>query len=216
MHLQANPTAGAFHRRKEQEVAEKLRAEKMKALQEKYGGEEDENEKAGAGATAEALRAVAVTESETFVEYDESGAIKGAPKAAAKSKYPEDVYHGNHTSVWGSWWHDFRWGYACCRSFVKNSYCTGEAGVQAWEAAERQRTGAGLLTENGEPDGEGEEQKLKETMPEPDRKERKSRKRTAVQMGDGVTEQELDEYRKKRTAVEDPMAKLLGKDELLQ
>ena len=75
---------------------------------------------------------MAITESETFVEYDEAGLIKGAPKKAAKSKYPEDVLINNHTSVWGSWWSNFTWGYACCHSVVKNSYCTGEEGKEAW------------------------------------------------------------------------------------
>ncbi len=37
----------------------------------------------------------------------------------------------NHTSVWGSWWHDGTWGYACCHQTVKNSYCTGKAGERA-------------------------------------------------------------------------------------
>jgi len=30
--------------------------------------------------------------------------------------------------VWGSYWQEGSWGYACCHSFVRNSYCTGEAG----------------------------------------------------------------------------------------
>ena len=33
--------------------------------------------------------------------------------------------------VWGSWWSDGQWGYACCHQTVKNSYCTGEAGESA-------------------------------------------------------------------------------------
>lgn len=36
-------------------------------------------------------------------------------------------------SVWGSYWHEFQWGYTCCHSFVKMSYCTGEAGKKANE-----------------------------------------------------------------------------------
>ena len=208
MHMQANPTAGAFYRRKEEEAAAKERAEREKALLEKYGGGDDGSN----NAAAKALQAAAVTESETFVEYDESGAIKGLPKAAAKSKYAEDVYPGNHTSVWGSWWSDFKWGYACCRSFVKNSYCTGEAGIQAFEAAEKQRTGAGLITENGE-DNEGGEEAEKEREELQPRKT--TGKRMAKDMTDGVTEEELEQYRKKRTAADDPMAKLLGRDELV-
>ena len=46
----------------------------------------------------------------------------------AKSKYEEDVHHGNHTSVFGSFWKNGQWGYACCHSFEKNSYCVGEKG----------------------------------------------------------------------------------------
>jgi len=33
-------------------------------------------------------------------------------------------------SVWGSYWKGSSWGYACCHSFVKQSYCTGEAGKE--------------------------------------------------------------------------------------
>lgn len=44
-----------------------------------------------------------------------------------RSRYEEDVFPGNHTSVWGSWWKDGEWGYACCHQSVKNSYCTGIA-----------------------------------------------------------------------------------------
>ena len=34
-------------------------------------------------------------------------------------------------SVWGSYWRDGRWGFQCCHSFIKESYCTGEAGKEA-------------------------------------------------------------------------------------
>jgi len=37
----------------------------------------------------------------------------------------------NFQSVWGSFWENFKWGYACCHSSVKQSYCTGEAGKVA-------------------------------------------------------------------------------------
>lgn len=52
-------------------------------------------------------------------------------EAKARSRYEEDVIVNNHTSVWGSWWHDGIWGYACCHQTVKNSYCTGSAGEKA-------------------------------------------------------------------------------------
>lgn len=55
-------------------------------------------------------------------------------KALPKSKYEEDVYINNHTSVWGSWWKDHQWGYKCCKQTMRNSYCTGAAGIEAAEA----------------------------------------------------------------------------------
>ncbi|KAM7201382.1 Pre-mRNA-splicing factor slu-7 [Naviculisporaceae sp. PSN 640] len=120
LHLQANPTAGEVLRKKESEEREAKRRKRAEMLASQYGEQPE---------VPEALKGVAaITESETFVEYDEAGLIKGAPRTA-KSKYAEDVYINNHTSVWGSWWADFKWGYACCHSFVKNSYCTGNIGV---------------------------------------------------------------------------------------
>ncbi|KAI0850776.1 Pre-mRNA splicing Prp18-interacting factor-domain-containing protein [Daldinia vernicosa] len=203
-HLQANPTAGEFYRKKEREEAERKRAEKIKALQDKYGGDQH--------VMPAALRDAAVTESEQFVEYDESGLIKGAPRTSAKSKYAEDVYVNNHTSVWGSWWSNFKWGYACCHSFIKNSYCTGEEGKGAWEAAEKQRTGIDLIEEAPAREDDEAEEKTDETEPT----QQPSKKRTVEEMMGGISEAELDEYRRKRTAADDPMAKFLGNDELVR
>ncbi len=33
--------------------------------------------------------------------------------------------------MWGSWWADGRWGFACCHQTARNSYCTGAAGEAA-------------------------------------------------------------------------------------
>lgn len=48
-----------------------------------------------------------------------------------RSQYEEDVFPNNHKSVFGSYWRGGSWGYKCCYSFIKNSYCTGESGKQA-------------------------------------------------------------------------------------
>ncbi|OHE95821.1 pre-mRNA-splicing factor SLU7 [Colletotrichum orchidophilum] len=197
-HLQANPTAGEFYRKKEKEEAEKKRVEREKKLKELYGDNSQYT-------MPDELKNV-ITESEKYVEYDESGLIKGAPKVIAKSKYPEDVYIHNHTSIWGSWWSNFQWGYECCHSVVKNSYCTGEEGKLAWEASERQRMGASLAQQMEQPG-----------IPKADDTpvNKPATKRTAEEMMGGVTEAEMEEYRRKRTAANDPMAKFLGKDELV-
>jgi pre-mRNA-processing factor SLU7 len=138
-HLQANPTYGELHRKKAKEESEKKRAERDKLLLEQYGGEEH--------IMPDTMKAITITETEKFIEYNPDGTVKGAPKPVFKSRYVEDVFINNHTSVWGSWWSDFKWGYACCHSTIKNSYCTGVQGTKALEAAERQRTGVGLIEE---------------------------------------------------------------------
>lgn len=127
LHLQANPTAGAVMRKKEVEERETKRQKRAEMLASQYGEQPT---------VSDALKAVTITENEAFVEYDEAGLIKGAPRKAAKSKYAEDVLINNHTAVWGSWWSDFKWGYACCHSFLKNSYCTGETGKTAAKESE--------------------------------------------------------------------------------
>ncbi len=69
-----------------------------------------------------------------YVEYDAAGRVVKGQDIKAHSRYEEDVHPNNHTSVWGSWWEGGQWGYACCHQTIKNSYCTGEAGLVAAEA----------------------------------------------------------------------------------
>jgi len=79
-------------------------------------------------------RELIFSQTENYVEYTRHGKpIKGEEKPVVRSRYEEDVYVNNHTSVWGSYWDEGRWGYQCCHSFVKNSYCTGAAGKKAGE-----------------------------------------------------------------------------------
>lgn len=212
LHLQANPTSGEYYRRKEKEEAEKKRLAHKKMLEEKYGSLQQ--------TMPSNLREATVIESEKYVEYDESGVIKGAPKVVVKSKYPEDVLINNHASVWGSWWSNFRWGYACCHSLVKNSYCTGEEGKRAFEEANQLRNGGilkdGQLREqigwqSQEREGEG-----KDSLNKPESMAPPSKKRTMEEMKGGISEEDMDEYRRKKTATNDPMAAFLGKDELVQ
>ncbi|KKA28618.1 hypothetical protein TD95_004931 [Thielaviopsis punctulata] len=216
LHLQANPTAGEVQRKQLRDEEARKKAAKEQLLRDMYGVSSDEGA-TGASTAAARLAAAAVTENEAFVEYDEMGLIKGAPRRIVRSRYAEDVHPGNHTSVFGSWWANFKWGYACCHSFVKNSYCTGEEGKRAWEKSEQQRSGVGMI--EAAPGAEAEQEAETETAGAKDEqnepvKERRVKKRTAAEMMDGVTEAELEEYRKRRTAADDPMAQFLGKDSL--
>lgn len=213
LHLQANPTSGEYYRRKEKEEAEAKRQAHKKMLLEKYGGETNSN--------ASKLRDAAVVESERYLEYDESGAIKGTPKVSSKSKYPEDVLINNHTSVWGSWWSNFRWGYSCCHSLIKNSFCTGEEGKKAFEEADILRTGGRFGGSEPEPEFDPPKEiawQSKDVNEKPKDESTSTllaKKRTAEEMKGGVSEEAMENYRRKRTAANDPMASFLGKDELL-
>ncbi|KAB8236871.1 mRNA splicing protein SLU7 [Aspergillus alliaceus] len=211
IHLQANPTSGEILRKREQAESEAKRQSQRKALLDKYGGEEH--------LASTPLRDTMVVENERFVEYDETGAIKGAPKKAAKSKYPEDILTNNHTSVWGSWWHNFEWGYACCFSTVKNSYCTGEDGKKAFEEADKM-----LLLREAEdaaekqPESETEESVERQDQGQGNDGHRRegsgaqSKKRTLMEVQSGISEEELESYKRSRLAADDPMAKFIGDD----
>jgi len=70
-----------------------------------------------------------LAQTEHYVEYSRHGALlRGQEKAKVKSRYEEDIYERNHTGVWGSYWREGRWGYSCCHSLIRQSYCIGRAG----------------------------------------------------------------------------------------
>lgn len=64
--------------------------------------------------------------------------IKGQ-EAVVRSRYDEDVFPGNHSSVWGSYWADGKWGYACCKSHLKNSLCMGDRVEQVAQQRQQSR-----------------------------------------------------------------------------
>ncbi|KAI8084695.1 Pre-mRNA splicing Prp18-interacting factor-domain-containing protein [Halteromyces radiatus] len=127
VHLQANPTQIALLHKDYEAKKDKVRGSTQKGILEKYGGAEH----------LESLpKELLLAQSENYVEYSRTGrVIKGQEKAKARSKYEEDVFINNHHSVWGSYWSDGKWGYQCCRSFMKNSYCTGQAGIEAQQSS---------------------------------------------------------------------------------
>ena len=214
IHLQANPTSGEYLRRKEKVESDKKKRDQRKVLLEKYGGEQH--------LQPSETRNMVVVESERFVEYDETGAVKVLEKDAARSKYPEDVFFNNHTSVWGSWWSNFQWGYECCHSTVKNSYCIGHEGRRALEETKSPLTREDLDEDHPSQNfTEGAEPLKSESVERPTATEKlvnssTTRKRALNEMKDGVTEEELEAYKRSRFVAEDPMAKFLGKDELVR
>ncbi|KAM4675327.1 pre-mRNA-splicing factor SLU7 isoform 1-T3 [Discoglossus pictus] len=120
VHLQADPTKLEVLCKSFKVKKEDFKDDQKKSILERYGGEEHLD-----APPVELLLA----QTEDYVEYSRHGTvIKGQEKAIVRSKYEEDVLINNHTCIWGSYWKDGRWGYKCCHSFVKLSYCTGEAG----------------------------------------------------------------------------------------
>ncbi len=147
VHVNSNPTQSHLLHKEFLEKKAALKDTSAASILQKYGGEKY---------LETAPRELLGGQTEDYVEYSRSGqVIKGRERAKAKSKYEEDgkhfarsdswicarlvliaafcraVFPGNHQSVWGSWYNKLTgvWGYACCHSVVKKSYCAGQAGV---------------------------------------------------------------------------------------
>ncbi|KAJ2916771.1 hypothetical protein MD484_g3614, partial [Candolleomyces efflorescens] len=129
VHLTSNPTAGELLHHEFKQKKEELKDSSKTSILAKYGGAEYLD------AAPKELRQ---GQTENYVEYSRTGqVIKGKERAKARSKYPEDSYINNHTTVWGSWFDksSAQWGYACCHSTLHISYCAGLAGIEATEAS---------------------------------------------------------------------------------
>ncbi|XP_026290306.1 pre-mRNA-splicing factor Slu7 [Frankliniella occidentalis] len=120
VHLLAEPTKLEMLEREYKQHKEEFKGKVKSDVLQRYGGEEHLDAPP---------KALLLAQTEDYVEYSRTGKIlKGAEKPVVRSKYEEDIYPNNHTSVWGSFWKDGQWGYKCCHSFIKNSYCVGETG----------------------------------------------------------------------------------------
>lgn len=115
LHQQAEPTKlELLHKEFKNKYEEAAKSIKSSVL-EKYGGEE----------YLDAMpKELIFAQTESYVEYSRYGnVVKTQEKAAVKSKYVEDEHVFGHTSVWGSYYVDGKWGYACCRCVDRNEYC---------------------------------------------------------------------------------------------
>ncbi|XP_030022879.2 pre-mRNA-splicing factor Slu7 [Manduca sexta] len=120
VHLLAEPTKLQMLQKHYQRDTEHYKTQMKQSVLEKYGGEEH---------LKVPPKELLLAQTEVFTRYNRDGTlVQGPEKQLAKSKYEEDVLINNHTSVWGSYWRDGQWGYKCCHSFIKMSYCVGEAG----------------------------------------------------------------------------------------
>ncbi|KAF6780301.1 hypothetical protein AHF37_00185 [Paragonimus kellicotti] len=118
VHLQADPTRLELLAKKVAKAKSDVQSKVREEILERYGGHEH---------LESVPRELLLGQWETYSEYSPTGRIiKGAEVPTVKSRYEEDVYINNHTSVWGSYWFNGQWGYKCCHSLLKDSYCVGE------------------------------------------------------------------------------------------
>lgn len=125
VHVQSNPTAAGMAYKEFLDKKDAMKESTSSSMLEKYGGQEY---------LKKVPKELVAGQDENYVEYSRTGQIvKGQERAKVKSKYDEDVYPGNHSSVWGSWYDkDSRqWGYSCCHSLMHQSYCVGKLGAAA-------------------------------------------------------------------------------------
>lgn len=128
VHLLAEPTKLELLKKEYEKKKEQFKSKVQSSVLEKYGGEEH---------LEAPPKSLLLAQTEDYMEYSRSGKIiKGQEKGEIRSKYEEDVYINNHTSVWGSFWKGGQWGYKCCHSFIKNSYCLSEAGKEIENSTE--------------------------------------------------------------------------------
>jgi pre-mRNA-processing factor SLU7 len=128
LHLQADPTMTEMMHKRHVTAKETFKSTQAEGVLARYGGEEH---------LKVPPKELLIAQSEHYTEYSKAGRLlKGAEEAITRSKYEEDVFPGNHRTIWGSFWRQGRWGFACCHSFVKESYCTGEAGKLAAAASQ--------------------------------------------------------------------------------
>ncbi|KAJ2682345.1 mRNA splicing protein, partial [Coemansia spiralis] len=117
-HFQANPTQTALMYGEFTTKKESAKTSRQQAILEQYGGEEHLQRP-----PEELLR-----HQDAYVEYSRSGqVVAGTAPLVPASRYREDVHPLNHSSAYGSWWDDGKWGYRCCRQTMKNAYCTAGA-----------------------------------------------------------------------------------------
>ncbi|KAG6597364.1 Pre-mRNA-splicing factor SLU7, partial [Cucurbita argyrosperma subsp. sororia] len=225
IHLQAAPSQAELLYKNYKVIKEKLKSHTKDAIMEKYGNAADEEK---------LPRELLLGQSERQVEYDRTGRIvEGLEMALPKSKYEEDVFINNHTSVWGSWWKDHQWGYKCCKQTIRNSYCTGAAGIEAAEAAaDLMKSNIARKATSEDTPAPAEEKKLatwgsevpddlvldqkklNEALKKEDerrKEERDERKRKYnVRWNDEVTAEDMEAYRMKKVHHDDPMKDFLN------
>uniref|UniRef100_A0A8C7ZWD7 Pre-mRNA-splicing factor SLU7 n=1 Tax=Oryzias sinensis TaxID=183150 RepID=A0A8C7ZWD7_9TELE len=222
VHLQADPTKLELLHRSFRVKKEDFKEEQRESILEKYGGQEHLDAPP---------RELLLAQTEDYVEYSRHGAVlKGLEKAVARSKYEEDVLINNHTCIWGSYWKDGFWGYKCCHSMIKQSYCTGDTGFKTdvkrqlirKEKKKKKKNKKNKKRASDSSDSEDEEKKKEKLKKALDAEDKRVKQVDAIMQLDerkrpynslyevkAPTEEEMEAFRMKRIRPDDPMASFL-------
>uniref|UniRef100_A0A7N8Y5J8 Pre-mRNA-splicing factor SLU7 n=1 Tax=Mastacembelus armatus TaxID=205130 RepID=A0A7N8Y5J8_9TELE len=225
VHLQADPTKLELLHCSFKVKKEDFKEEQRESILEKYGGQEHLDAPA---------RELLLAQTEDYVEYSRHGAVlKGLEKAVARSKYEEDVLINNHTCIWGSYWKDGCWGYKCCYSMARQSYCTGDAGIKIMhrdkmmkEKKKKKKSKKNKKNKkhgsdsSDSEDDEKKKEKLRKALEAEDKRvkhiealmqlDERKRPYNSLQEVKAPTEEEMEAFRMKRSRPDDPMASFLG------
>lgn len=127
-HLVAEPSRAEAVFKEFETKKTALQVTRNATILEKYGGQEHVRPE-------EAVDGLEQTEA--YIEYNNEGKIVSRSKEVIPvGKYPEDIFEKNHTAVWGSYFSEGKWGYACCYQLQRYAFCTGEDGKSATIEAE--------------------------------------------------------------------------------
>ncbi|KAJ4451387.1 pre-mRNA-splicing factor SLU7 [Periplaneta americana] len=218
VHLLAEPTKLEMLQKEYDKKKDQFKSQVQESILQQYGGEEH---------LQAPPKSLLLAQTEDYVEYSRYGkVIKGQEKQIIRSKYEEDVYPNNHTAVWGSYWHNGRWGFKCCHSFIKNTYCTGEAGKNASSDAPGPHTGTSYEVDHEKEESsssessysssedESENEKHKPSTSESNKKQKKKRKKEKKKKQKEKKKRRLSKI--KKADVEDKLKAALAQEELHQ
>ena len=211
IHLQAAPSQSELLHKEYVQKKKSLMQQQQQQILAKYGGEDHLN--------PSIPKVLLIGQTENYIEYAPDGRIISGASPIIRSKWPEDQLLSNHTSVWGSFWQNGKWGFACCHQFEKNSYCTGEAGKLANKKSLEKAESVSVKTSYQESKSTSlstgkakmvlDENLLREALKEEEIRIKSDinlkRKYDSLTSCD-VTEEQLEAYRIKRMRSEDPMA----------
>jgi pre-mRNA-processing factor SLU7 len=216
VHLLAEPTKLEMLQKEYDKKKDQFKSQVQESVLKRYGGEDH---------LQAPPKSLLLAQTEDYVEYSRYGkVIKGQEKQIIRSKYEEDVFPNNHSSVWGSYWHNGKWGFKCCHSFLKNSYCVGEAGKAASSSTSRPSTvtssevshdNENELSSSAESSGSSSEDelesKLSTSTSDSSKKEKKKKKRKEKKK-----KQKRKKLQGKDESPEDKLKAALAKEDLHQ